>query len=170
MDERLVASLDRLTDDARTWLVGQGVPEYALDRYPGPIGATDDGMFTLPIRDEGAYSDLIGIAGWSQRDPSRFQILDGHDLKDGDVYGVFGLGQHLIDWIAYERTSIAVTATPLEWLKHWGATFCPLLWPDAAFWLMHCPQIIALPAAFGHELRRRLDQARPHLPTIRVQV
>ncbi len=164
--ERLVESYGRLTPANRTWLVNRGVPEPALDWYPGPLGMTaaapPEEAFTQPIYAEGEASDFLGVAAWLKRDPSRFWIIDGA----GD--DIFGLGQHLLAWTAYERGSLAVTASPLVWLKHYGATFCPLAWPDSAFELMHLKRIIALPATFGPELRRRLDQARPRLPRIEV--
>ena len=83
---------------------------------------------------------------------------------------MLGLGHHLLLWAVDHRGSLAVTASPLEWLRHYGATFCPLNWSRFAvqFELMHLRRIIALPAAFGHELQRRLDQARPQIPRIEV--
>jgi len=158
------ACYNRMTTVDRAWLEAQGVPPMAVNGYPGPVGRTPDDQttFVQPIYSDGRLSRVIGAVAWPMRDPSRFWIVQS---IDGEI---LGLGQHFLLWAADERGSLGVVQTPLEWLCLYGCAFCPLTWPETVFELLHLKRIIARPASFGLELRRRLDQARPQIPRIEV--
>ena len=170
LSEMLVGTYDRMTPPDRAWLEGQGVPSLAIHTYPGPIGVGEDGAFIHPVYAEVAYSDIVGAVAWLRRDPSQFAIVAG---GAGDTVvvqdDVLGLGQHFLFNSVDRRGSLAVVTSPLEWLKRYGACFCPLRWPDAAVELLHLSRIIAEPPEFGRELRRRIENIRPRMPQIVVR-
>ena len=119
LTEQLVESYGRMLPPDYAWLEGQGVPELAIHMYPGPVGLLDEMTFLMPIWSDGALSDPLGAVAWLRRDPAKFWILDAGD-------DVLGLGQRFLIDAADQRGSLAVASTPLEWLKRYGACFCPL--------------------------------------------
>lgn len=167
-------ALDDLDDGATAWLQHQGIPDIALDMWPGPVGVAaiethplgifdfaEHGhrAFIQPVLSGGEFTDIADLIAWYPDKPAHWWT---------HCYTGLPLGIDQLDRAEIEGFPLSIRPTPLSWLQAGGDGVVITDWAMSATALRCCRILIGKDPAHGDDIERRLRNPSGAFPEIRI--
>lgn len=173
LNNQFPPAMDGLDDRSVAWLRRQGVPEIAIDLWPGPVGVAaiethplglfdfaEHGRraFIQPVLSGGEFTDTVDLIAWYPDNPGRWWTC---------CYSGVPLGVDQLDRAEIEGEPLLLQPTPLNWLCGGGNGVVVTDWAMSAPALRCVPTLITEEAEHGRYIQRRL-RIISDCPEIRV--
>lgn len=173
LEKEFLSTMDGLDEQSALRLQRQGVPDIALNLWPGPVGAaaiethplgifdfaeTGRPAYIQPVLIGGAFTDIIDLVAWYPEVPGRWWTR---------CYTGIPLGVDQLDRAEIEGLPLAIRRTPLSWLQVGGDGVVVTDWAMSALALRSVPILIAEDAEHGRDIQRRLTLVAA-APEIRI--
>jgi len=173
LNNQFSPAMDGLDDRSAVWLRRQGVPEFAIDLWPGPVGVAaiethplglfdfaEHGRraFIQPVLSGGKFTDIVDLIAWFSDNPGRWWT---------HCYSGVPLGIDQLDRAEIEGEPLLLQPTPLDWLCGGGNGIVVTDWAMSAPVLRCVPTLITEGTEHGSEVQRRLANVMA-VPEIRV--